>query len=48
MIILNMNGCLYQTETEIAYLGKLISEIFWEISGGRDPRNGIWNCPIGL
>ena len=29
------------TETEIIYLGKLISDIFWAINRGYNPRHGI-------
>lgn len=33
---------------KIAYLGKLISDIFQATDRGHDPREGIWNDPIGL
>ena len=37
-----------ETETEVAYLGKIISVIFWGVNREHDPRNGIWNDPMGL
>lgn len=39
---------LYQTETEIVYLAKVISDIFQLIGQGHDPRNWIWKTPIRL
>ena len=42
------NWSLYQTKTEIAYLGKQISDTFRAINRGYDPRNEICNNPIGL
>ena len=48
LIHLNPNQSLHQTETEIAYLGKLIRDIFQATDRGNDLRNGIWNDPIGL
>ena len=43
MIILKLNWLLHQTETEITYQDKLISDIFWAIDRGNDLRNEIWN-----
>jgi len=48
MIILNPNWLPHQTETEITYLGKLISDIFWVTDRRHDPRYGIWRNPVGL
>ena len=33
---------------EKVYLAKPISNIFWSVNRGHDPRNGIWNEPICL
>ena len=48
MIILNLNRLPHWTETETAYLGKLITHIFQVTDRDLDPRNGIWNDLIGL
>ena len=49
MTILNLNRLLHQTETEITYIGKLISDIFWAIvTEDTIPEMGIWADPIGL
>lgn len=39
---------MYQTETEVTYVGKVISDIFLAIDTGHGPRNGIWNDSVGL
>ena len=31
---------------EIAYLAKLISDNFWSVNRGHNPRHGIWNNPM--
>ena len=41
IITLNLYQLLRQTETDIAYLGKLISDVFQAVSRGHDPRNGV-------
>ena len=43
MIILKLNWLLHQTETEIAYLGKLISDIFQTVDRGHNPRNRFYH-----
>ena len=35
-----------KTGTEVAHLGRLISDILGTVSRGCDPRNGIWNDSI--
>ena len=42
----NLNWTLHQTETEIMYFGKLISNVFQTINRGCDPRNEFWNDPV--
>lgn len=48
MTVLNLNQLLHWTEMATAYLCKLISDIFLAINRGHEPKNGIWNNPIGL
>ena len=45
---MNPNWLALWTETEISYLGKLISDIFQAIDRGHNPRNGIRNDHIGV
>ena len=48
MIILNPAWSLHQTETQITYLGKPISDILQEINRGHDLRQEVLNNPTGL
>ena len=39
----------YQTGHRLArHFAKLISDTFWSIDGGHDPRYGIWNQAVCL
>ena len=42
------NWFLHKSETEVAYLAKLISDILWAIDRGHDPSNGMWKDPVYL
>ena len=41
IVTLNLYQLLHQTETEIAYLGKLMSDVVQAVSRGHSPRNGV-------
>ena len=48
IIIFNPNQLPRQTETEIAHLSNMTSDILQVADRGHDPRNGIWNDPLCL
>ena len=47
MIALNPNQSVHQTETDIANLGRLTSDILQASDRGCDPNSGVWNDPTG-